>query len=185
VIWAVRIPEDIRDISVSEEIYAANSGGVVKLNRDGEPEWSVTLESAEKLKMRSEVPEDKRVAAEKGGVELPEFYEYETERYKTHVFSIHADDFVYVAGLIHDEWNDQVHPFLAKLSSDGEIVWAKKVNVTYSTPDFYVLSGKLMRNGATFIAWISRCFLFTFDENGRILNFYVLNGEIGECRAGG
>ena len=102
------------------------------------------------------------------------------EKYWIDIYAVHAENYVYVVGLAHERLSghEEVYPFLAKLSSDGEIVWARIVNVTYPIPGTYELEGKIIRDKTTFIAWFSNCILFTFDENGRILNFYILNGEI-------
>ena len=179
VIWAVellRIGDLNDDISVSDGIYATRWNSVIKLNKDGELEWATSLKSDEKVKV--EIPEEKRKAAEKEGEKVPEFYE--VEKYWVDLYAVYAEDYVYVVGLAHERLNNQDYPFLAKLSSDGEIVWARIVNVTYPTPGTYELEGKIIRDKTTFIAWFSNCILFMFDENGKILNFYILNGEIGD-----
>ena len=184
VIWAVELLRkkgdrfgDLNDdISVSDGIYATRWNSVIKLNRDGEFEWAISLKSDEKVKVK--IPEEKRKAAEKEGEKVPEFYE--VEKYWIDIYAVYAENYVYVVGLAHERLSghEEVYPFLAKLSSDGEIVWARIVNVTYPTPGMYELEGKIIRDKTTFIAWFSNCILFTFDENGKILNFYILNGEI-------
>jgi len=186
VIWAVELLRrsghrfgDLNDdISVSDGIYATRWNSVIKLNKDGELEWATSLKSDEKVKVKVKIPEEKRKAAEKEGEKVPEFYE--VEKYWVDLYAVYAEDCVYVVGLVHERLNDQDYPFLAKLSSDGEIVWARIVNVTYPTPGTYELEGKIIRDKTTFIAWFSNCILFMFDENGKILNFYILNGEIGD-----
>jgi len=186
VIWAVELLRrsgnrfgDLNDdISVSDGIYATRGNSVIKLNKNGELEWAISLKSDEKVKVKVEIPKEKRKAAEKEGEKVPEFCE--VEKYWVDLYAVYAEDYVYVVGLANERLNDQDYPFLAKLSSDGEIVWARIVNVTYPTPGTYVLEGKIVRDKTTFIAWFSNCILFMFDENGKILNFYILNGEIGD-----
>ena len=180
VIWAVELRENENrfgdlndDISVSDGIYATRWNHIVKLNRDGELEWAVALASPEKVEQRIE----KKDINKKGEIVQVE-RSRKVPKYSIEIYAVYAEDYVYVVGLAHELLNNQDYPFLAKLSSDGEIVWARIVNVTYPTPGTYELEGKIIRDETTFIAWFSNCILFTFDEDGKILNFYILNGEI-------
>ena len=177
VIWAVELLRkngkrfgDLNDdISVSDGIYATRWNSVIKLNRDGEFEWAVALASPEKVEQRIEGKDIK-----KGEVERSR----KVPKHSIEIYAVYAEDYVYVVGLAHELLSDQDYPFLAKLSSDGEIVWARIVIVTYPTPGTYALEGKIVRGKTTFIAWFSNCILFMFDEDGKILDFYILNGEI-------
>ncbi len=174
VIWAVELGKLNDAIAVSDGIYATRGNQIVKLSKDGEIEWAISLKSGEMIKKKLEIPEEKRKAAEKEGKIISEFYE--VDRYQIDLYAVYADDYVYVAGLANDRLNDRNYPFLAKLSSDGKIVWAKIVNTTYPGST-YELEGKIVKD-ETFVAWFSNYILFLFDEDGRIPDFYIMKGAI-------
>jgi len=186
VIWAVKIPGQIfDDISVSDGIYATRWNRIIKLNKDGELEWAVNLKSDEKVKLK--IPEEKRRAAEKEGIKVPEFVEI--PKYEIDLYAIHADKYIYVAGLLTKrlcDHREEVYPFIAKLSPNGNIVWAEIVNITYPGCDeheciFYLSSSKILKlDERTFVAWISKMILLIFDENGKILNCYELKGDVSD-----
>lgn len=172
VLWAVSLHRLNDDIAVSDGIYATRWNYVIKLNKEGELEWAVSLKSDEKIKIK--IPEEKIRAAEVQGKKIPEFYE--EEKYTIELFTVYADVYVYVAGIIreHLPFYEKDYPFLAKFNSKGELLWAKIINATYIYPGSYYLRGKIIKDGNNFIAWINRNILFVFDENGRVLNFYTL-----------
>lgn len=176
VIWAVTISRQNGtplndDIAVSDGIYATRWNHIIKLNKDGELEWAVDLKSDEKIKL--EIPKEK-----KG--KTPEFSEI--DKYWIDLYTIYAENYVYIAGLAHEHLNnplyERVYPFLAKLDVDGNLLWARIMNVQYPKPGTYVMEGRIVKDGDRFIAFISNYILFTFDKNGRILDFYVLNGNV-------
>ncbi|MCD6473192.1 hypothetical protein J7K55_08850, partial [Candidatus Aerophobetes bacterium] len=63
VVWAVELLRENRnrfgdlndDISVSDGIYATRWDSVIKLNKDGELEWAISLKSYEKIKRKVEI----------------------------------------------------------------------------------------------------------------------------------
>jgi len=191
VIWAIKLKSEsnIRfgdlndDISVSDGIYLTKGDKIIKLSKNGKLEWAISLKSKEKIKRKVEIPEEKRKMTEKEGEKIPEFEEL--PKYSVELYAIYAGDNFYVAGLAHERfrelplWKSEVHPFLAKLSRDGEILWAKIINVTYPESQ-YVMEGKIIKDGKRFIAWVSNYVLFVFDENGDLINFYLLKGPIGD-----
>lgn len=191
VIWAVVLKSEsnIRfgdwndDISVSDGIYLTKGDKIIKLSKDGKPEWAVSLKSKEKIKRKVEIPEEKRKLAEKEGIKIPEFEE--VPKYSIELYAVYAGDNVYVAGFADEYfhelplWKSEVHPFLAKLSRDGEIFWAEIIDVTYPA-DHYVAEGKIIKDGKRFIAWVSNYVLFVFDENGDLIDFYLLKGYISD-----
>jgi|Deesub1362A_J573_1020465.scaffolds.fasta_scaffold02072_2 hypothetical protein len=186
VIWAIKIKSesDIRfgdlsdDISVSDGIYLTKGNKIIKLSKDGKLEWALLLKSKEKIKREVNIPEEKRKMAEREGEKIPEFEEL--PRYSIDLCAIYAGDNVYAAGLADDHLceSTEIHPFLAKLSRDGEILWAKIVNVTYPESQ-YVMEGKIIKDGKRFITWVSNC-VFVFDENGDLINFYLIKGPISD-----
>ena len=113
---------------------------------------------------------DKR--AEKGKIEV---FVIEIEKYSVDFLTLYAEDYVYVAGIIEDLTLTEVNkrkPFVAKLSADGNIVWVRILNT--STERFII--GKILKyNERTFIALISSSLLI-FDENGKIIDYYEVNG---------
>jgi len=190
VIWAVVLKgKCIRsgdwndDISVSDGIYLTKGDNIIKLSKDGKPEWAVSLKSKEKIKRKVEIPEEKRKLAEKEGEKIPEFEEL--PKYSIELYAVYAGENVYVAGLARERfcelplWKSEVHPFFAKLSRDREILWAKIINVTYPE-DHYVAEGKIIKDGKRFIAWVSNYVLFVFDENSDLISFYLLKGYISD-----
>ncbi len=188
VIWAVKLQKannntrfgDLNDdISVSDGIYLTKGNKIIKLSKNGKLEWAVSLKSKEKIKRKVAIPEEKRKIAEKEGEKIPEFEEL--PKYSIELYAVYACDNVYVAGLANECFREtsEVHPFLAKLSRDGEILWAKIINVTYPGYAFYG-KGKIIKDGKRFIAWVSNYVLFVFDENGDLINFYLLKGYISD-----
>ena len=184
VIWAVKLKSKLNDdISVSDGIYLTKGDNIIKLSKDGKPEWAVSLKSKEKIKTKVEIPEEKRKIAEKEGEKIPEFEEL--PKYSIELYAVYAGENVYVAGLARERfrelplWKSEVHPFLTKLSRDGEILWAEIINVTYPA-DHYVAEGKIIKDGKRFIAWVSNYVLFVFDENGDLISFYLLKGYISD-----
>ena len=189
VIWAVVLKGIISgepwndDISVSDGIYLTKGNNIIKLSKDGKFEWAVSLKSKEKIKRKVEIPEEKRKLAEKEGEKIPEFEE--VPKYSIELYAVYAGENVYVAGFADEyshelpPWEPEVHPFLAKLSRDGEILWAKIINVTYPSGTF-VGEGKIIKDGKRFIAWVSNYVLFVFDEYGDLIDFYLLEGPIGD-----
>jgi len=81
VIWAVELLRknenrfgDLNDdISVSDGIYATRWNSVIKLNRDGEFEWAISLKSDEKVKVKVKIPEEKRNAIQRTGKRRREY----------------------------------------------------------------------------------------------------------------
>ena len=186
VIWAVVLKGIISgepwndDISVSDGIYLTKGNKIIKLSKDGKLEWSVSLKSKEKIKRKVEIPEEKRKLAEKEGKKIPEFEK--VPKYSIELYAVYAGENVYVAGFADEHLREspyeEVHPFLAKLSRDGEILWAKIIDVTY--PLDFVGEGKIIKDGKRFIAWVSNYVLFVFSENGDLIDFYLLEGPIGD-----
>jgi len=186
VIWAVVLKGIISgepwndDISVSDGIYLTKGNNIIKLSKDGKLEWAVSLKSKEKIKRKVEIPEEKRKIAEKEGEKIPEFEE--APKYSIELYAVYAGENVYVAGFAHEHLREspyeEVHPFFAKLSRDGKILWAEIINATY--PLDFVGEGKIIKDGKRFIAWLSDYVLFVFDENGDLIDFYLLEGPIGD-----
>ena len=186
VIWAVVLKGIISgepwndDISVSDGIYLTKGNKIIKLSKDGKLEWSVSLKSKEKIKRKVEIPEEKRKLAEKEGKKIPEFEK--VPKYSIELYAVYAGENVYVAGFADEHLREspyeEVHPFLAKLSRDGEILWAKIIDVTY--PLDFVGEGKIIKDGKRFIVWVSNYVLFVFSENGDLIDFYLLEGPIGD-----
>ena len=186
VIWAVELKGIISgepwndDISVSDGIYLTRGNKIIKLSKDGKLEWAVSLKSKEKIKTKVEIPEEKREIAEKEGEKIPEFEE--VPKYSIELYAVYAGENVYVAGFADEyshelpPWKPEVHPFFAKLSRDGEILWAKIIDVTY--PLDFVGEGKIIKDGKRFIAWVSDYVLFVFSENGDLIDFYLLKLEV-------
>ena len=188
VIWAVVLKGIIsgepwnNDISVSDGIYLTKGNKIIKLSKDGKLEWAVSLKSKEKIKRKVEIPEEKRKLAEKEGEKIPEFEEL--PKYSIELYAVYAGENVYVAGFAHEHLREpppyeEVHPFFAKLSRDGEVLWAEIINATYPA-DHYVAEGKIIKNGKRFIAWVSNYVLFVFSENGDLIDFYLLKGPVGD-----
>lgn len=175
VVRAVRLLNN--DIAVSDGIYATRENQVIKLDKSCEPRWTVALRSDEKIK--HEIPEEKRKEAEKEGEIVSEFVE--VEKYYIDLYAIYADDYVYVAGFIREHFSGPPYeidyPFLVKLSTGGELIWAERVNVTYPEHESNHGEGKIIKDGERYIAWAGNC-LLVFDEDGRVLDFYLLEGEI-------
>ena len=186
VIWAVVLKGIISgepwndDISVSDGIYLTKGNKIIKLSKDGKLEWSVSLKSKEKIKRKVEIPEEKRKLAEKEGKKIPEFEK--VPKYSIELYAVYAGENVYVAGFADEHLREspyeEAHPFLAKLSRDGEILWAKIIDVTY--PLDFVGEGKIIKDGKRFIVWVSNYVLFVFSENGDLIDFYLLEGPIGD-----
>ncbi|MCW3131214.1 MAG: hypothetical protein N2V73_00600 [Candidatus Methanospirare jalkutatii] len=182
VIWAVKLKGELNDdISVSGGIYLTKGDNIIKLSKDGKLEWAVSLKSKEKIKRKVEIPEEKRKLAEKEGEKIPEFEEL--PKYSIELYAIYAGENVYVAGFAHEHLREspyeEVHPFFAKLNRDGEILWAKIINVTYPSNTF-IEEGKIIKDGKRFIAWVSNYVLFVFSENGDLIDFYLVEGYIGD-----
>ena len=171
------------DISVFDGIYLTKGNKIIKFSKDGKPEWAVSLKSKEKIKRKVEIPEEKRKLAEKEGKKIPEFEK--VPKYSIELYAVYAGENVYVAGFADEYshelplWKSEVHPFFAKLSRDGEVLWAEIINATYPA-DHYVGKGKIIKDGKRFIAWVSNYVLFVFDENGNLIDFYLLKGYISD-----
>jgi hypothetical protein len=41
------------------------------------------------------------------------------------------------------------------------------------------MEGKIIKDGKRFITWVSNC-VFVFDENGDLINFYLIKGPISD-----
>ncbi len=179
VVWAVKLQRGDMgfgnvndDISVSDGIYLTKGNSIIKLGKDGRLEWAISLKSREKISV--EIPEGKRGAVGERFKELP--------RYSVELYAIHASEDVYVAGLVHERSHlgrEETRPFLAKVSADGEVLWAEVLNVTYPGEQL-VAKGKILRYGERFVAWISNYMLFIFDEDGRVTNFYMVKGYVSD-----
>ncbi len=187
VIWAVVLKGIISgepwndDISVSDGIYLTKGNKIIKLSKDGKLEWAVSLKSKEKIKTKVEIPEEKRKIAEKEGEKIPEFEEL--PKYSIELYAVYAEENVYIAGFAHEHLREspyeEVHPFFAKLSRDGEVLWAEIINATYPSNTF-IEKGKIIKDGKRFVAWVSDYVLFVFDENGNLISFYLLKGYISD-----
>ena len=191
VIWAVKLKGELNDdISMSDGIYLTKGNKIIKLSKDGKLEWAVSLKSKEKIKRKIEIPEEKRKLAEREGIEIPEFEEKIVPKYSIELYAVYAGDNVYVAGFANEYLcespYEEFYPFFAKLSRDGEILWAKIINVTLPSNiftieegviiKFIIEKGKIIKDGKRFIAWVSDYVLFVFDENGNLISFYLLKG---------
>ena len=101
--------------------YLTKGNKIIKLSKDGKPEWAIFLKSKEKIKRKVEIPEEKRKLAEKEGEKIPEFEK--VPKYSIELYAVYASDNVYVAGLARERfrelllWKSEVHPFLAKRAS--------------------------------------------------------------------
>ena len=182
VIWAVKLKGELNDdISMSDGIYLTKGNKIIKLSKDGKLEWAVSLKSKEKIKRKVEIPEEKRKIAEKEGIKIPEFEEL--PKYSIELYAVYAGENVYVAGFVHEHLcespYEEVHPFFAKLSRDGEVLWAEIINATYPSNTF-IEKGKIIKDGKRFVAWVSNYVLFVFDENGNLISFHLLKGYISD-----
>jgi len=171
IIWAIHAGK-IRDITVSDGIYAVKRNCIIKLDKNGEVEWVVTLKSDEKIKRN--IPEEKRKAKADEIEGKEEFVE--VMRYSVNIFTIYVEDCIYVAGIIEDIVS-KAYPFIAKLSKSGDILWIKVLNSTYGS--YVCIVGKILKCKNNYIVWIDKDILI-FDENGRIIDYYEVNGVVSD-----
>jgi len=92
--------------------------------------------------------------------------------------SIHAvyaeGEHLYVAGLFRKSLG-RVHPFIAKLSRDGLLIWSRVLNANYPCPGLYSRDeNKIVEHDGLYAAWISQFIIATFDEAGNVLSIYVI-----------